>query len=142
MLKGVVGVGLCQPKTPENIGAALRAATCFEVDIFAISGSRCVRNKLDTTKAFRKIPVIRINYILEAIPFDCIPIAVEICEKAESIINFKHPKNAFYIFGPEDGSVPSRIIDKCKHVIQIPTKYCLNLGVSVNLVLYDRLINK
>ena len=76
---------------------------------------------------------------MEAIPFGAFPVVVELCERAKNVITFTHPERAFYIFGPEDGSVRKDIIERAPLVIQIPTNGCMNLAATVNVVLYDRL---
>lgn len=63
------------------------------------------------------------------------PVAIEFVKGAPSLFEFEHPKHAYYIFGPEDGSLPKRLQ---KNVVYIPTTYCLNLAATVNIVLYDR----
>ncbi|MDP2285217.1 MAG: TrmH family RNA methyltransferase, partial [Pseudohongiella sp.] len=56
-----------------------------------------------------------------------------------SLIEFTHPQNALYIFGPEDGSIPQAIVDQADFVVFVPTIGCMNLAATVNVVLYDRL---
>lgn len=75
---------------------------------------------------------------MERVPHGCVPIAVEFTAWANSLVTFVHPERALYIFGPEDGSLPSKMMDRCKMTIKIPTTYCLNLAAAVNVVLYDR----
>ena len=74
------------------------------------------------------------------VPYSCIPIAVERCTQARPILNFIHPERAMYIFGPEDGSISPEVLEWCKYTIEIPTTFCMNLGATVNVVLYDRLL--
>jgi tRNA(Leu) C34 or U34 (ribose-2'-O)-methylase TrmL len=50
-----------------------------------------------------------------------------------------HPERAFYVFGPEDGTLGTRHLSKCVRKIMVPTKFCMNLAATVNVVLYDRL---
>lgn len=71
-----------------------------------------------------------------------IPVAVDLVPKARSIINYVHPESAFYIFGPEDGTLDDHIINKCQDVIYIPTNGCMNLAATVNVVLYDRMVKQ
>ena len=54
-------------------------------------------------------------------------------------MDFIHPEQAYYIFGPEDGSLKSEILDRCDHVVYIPTIGCMNLAATVHVVLYDRM---
>jgi tRNA(Leu) C34 or U34 (ribose-2'-O)-methylase TrmL len=87
---------------------------------------------------WRHIPVIHCD-LMDAIPQECDVVVVELCDRAKPLNTFHHPERAFYIFGPEDGSVPKEIIERAKHVVQVPTKHCMNLAATVNVVLYDRM---
>jgi tRNA(Leu) C34 or U34 (ribose-2'-O)-methylase TrmL len=142
-MRGFAAVGLVNPKSRENVGSVLRAAGCYQAAMVAIAGSRpdhfMGRIPTDTQKAYRHIPTLRIADVFEAIPYDCVPVAVELLPDAKSLITFAHPERAFYIFGPEDGTLGKSITDRCKHKIQIPTAFCMNLAATVNVVLYDRL---
>lgn len=131
-------IGLHQPKTPENVGAVMRAAYIYSASMIAIKGRRYTRAGTDTTAAYRHLPVLNVENLLDVIPYDCVPVAVELVDTAQSLYDYVHPKSAFYIFGPEDGSVPSEIVSKCRDVIYIPGKTCMNLAATVNVVLYDR----
>ena len=64
--------------------------------------------------------------------------AVELRPNAESLVDFEHPDEATYVFGPEDGSLPKGILSVCHRFVVIPTPHCLNLAAAVNVVLYDR----
>ena len=72
-------------------------------------------------------------------PHDCTPVAVEITDNAMDLTTFVHPERACYIFGPENGSVRPEILKKCPYTVKIPTTMSLNLGMIVNIVMYDRL---
>lgn len=137
--RGFAAIGLHMPKDHANIGATLRAAHCHGAAMVAISGSRCTRSPLDTMHAYRHIPVISGNDLHEMIPFDCIPIAVDLLPDAIALPAFQHPQRAFYIFGPEDGTLGASIHGWCKFKIQVPTRGCMNLAATVNVVLYDRI---
>lgn len=136
----MIAVGLVNPKTPANFGAVLRAAHCFEAQMVVAQGQRLRIGKAptDVTKEWNNIPVLQVDDLMEVIPYNAVPIAIELTENAKPLADFKHPKNAFYIFGPEDGSVPKHILERCAYVLYIPTKACLNLAATVNVVLYDR----
>jgi tRNA(Leu) C34 or U34 (ribose-2'-O)-methylase TrmL len=54
-------------------------------------------------------------------------------------MDFVHPENAYYIFGPEDSSIKKELLDHCLHVVYIPTIGCMNLAATVHVVLYDRM---
>jgi tRNA(Leu) C34 or U34 (ribose-2'-O)-methylase TrmL len=65
-------------------------------------------------------------------------VVIEVHYRARSLTSFTHPESAFYIFGPEDGSVRKEIVERVPLIVQIPAG-CLNLAAAVNVVLYDRL---
>ncbi len=142
-MRGFAAVGLVNPKNGANVGSVLRAAGCYDAAMVAISGHRperfMGRLPTDTQKAFRHMPVLRIEDVFDAVPYDCIPVAVDLVPNAKNLVNFVHPERAFYIFGPEDGTLGKSVTDRCKWAIQVPTKYCMNLAACVNVVLYDRL---
>jgi tRNA(Leu) C34 or U34 (ribose-2'-O)-methylase TrmL len=52
---------------------------------------------------------------------------------------FQHPDKVLYIFGPEDGTLNQRLIDRADAVVYVPTTGCMNLAATVNVVLYDRM---
>lgn len=143
MARGYAAVALIQPKCKENVGGVLRAAGCYGAALVVISGSRPDRYMgricTDTQKAFRHIPTLRVADPFDAVPYDCVPVAVELLPGAKSLVSFVHPERAFYIFGPEDGTLGEAITSRCKHVVQIPTRYCMNLAATANVVLYDRM---
>jgi len=141
MSKGMASIGLDNPKDEHNVGAVLRACYCYTAALLAIRGKRYKKVATDVSNAYKTLPVINIDGddILSGKPFGAIPVAVDLIDGAESLVDFKHPKNAFYIFGAEDATLGKKITDRCKHTIYVPTKTCMNLAATVNVVLYDRL---
>lgn len=141
--RGYAAVGLVNPKTRENVGSVLRAAGCYDVSMVVISGMRpdhyMGRICTDTQKAYRHIPTLRVADIFDTMPFDCVPVAVDLLPGAKDLVHFAHPERAFYIFGPEDGTLGKAVTDRCKWSVQVPTRYCMNLAATVNVILYDRL---
>lgn len=137
--RGFAAIGLDRPKSKENLGGVLRAAGCYGAALVAVRGTRIGRYATDTMNAYKSIPSIHVEDLIAAIPFGCVPVAVELAEGARNIVDFVHPERAFYIFGPEDGDVDKRIIASCAHTIYVPTMRCMNLAACVNVVLYDRL---
>lgn len=77
----------------------------------------------------------------ESKPLDILkgtPVCVEIHENSIPLTVFEHPKDAVYVFGPEDGGVPQVIRQHCHWFVHIPAFHCLNLAAALNVVLYDR----
>lgn len=144
-MRGYAVVALDNPKCPANLGGALRAAQCYGVALILIGGPRMPRlGKLvtDTMKAYRHIPVVFVPDIMEHIPYDCVPVAVDLVEGAKDLRTYVHPKRACYIFGPEDGTLGRRVLGRSRDKIMIPTKGCMNLAATVNVVLYSRLVGQ
>lgn len=139
MSRGYAIVGLFSPKSSLNVGGAMRAAYCYGANSVVVQGERYSRQPTDTQAAFRHVPVHQVDSILSFIPMDATRVAVEITPGARDLRSFSHPERAVYIFGPEDGSIPDEISAKCKHRVYIPTKFCMNLAATVNVVLYDRM---
>lgn len=141
MGSGYAAIGLYAPKTESNVGGAMRAAGCFGASMIALQGHRYRRLATDTMAAARSIPLVH-GDLLELIPFECVPVAIEICKGSKPLPTYPHPPRAFYIFGPEDGSIPPEILARCREVVQVPTRQCMNLAATVNVVLYDRLVKR
>ena len=59
----------------------------------------------DPTRAYRHVPVIEVDDLLEAAPRDTAVVAVEIVPDAIALPDFVHPERACYVFGPESGAV-------------------------------------
>lgn len=142
MNRGFSAIGLVRPKDGANIGGALRAAHCYGAGLVVLDRPRWIKHPTNTTAAHRHIPIIATDSVLDARPYDCPVVVIEIVDGAVSLPDFKHPERAFYVFGPEDGSVPRTIVDKAQHVVSIPTAFCMNLAATVNVVLYDRMVKR
>ena len=139
MSRGFAAIALDRCKDTANLGGVLREAQCYGAASVAVSGGRMGKYATDTMKAYRHIPCTQVDDVMSAIPFGAMPVVIEICDRAKSLIGFTHPESAYYIFGPEDGSVRREIIERAPLVIQIPTNFCMNLAATVNVVLYDRM---
>lgn len=140
--RGFASIGLHRPKDIANIGGALRAAQAYRASMIAISGDRtsgdAIRHASNTGQAQRHIPVVR-GDLRDLIPFGAVPVAVDLLDDAIPLHEFQHPEQAFYVFGPEDGTLGKVVTDWCPFKVFIPTFICMNLAATVNVVLYDRL---
>lgn len=142
MKKPTAWLGLINPKSPENVGMVMRAAGCYEAAGVFYTGERFHRARqffTDTKNMHEKIPLKHQAFLPDAVPGDVKIVVIELIEGATPLMDFVHPEQALYIFGPEDGSVDQQVLDRCDQVVYIPTVGCMNLAASVNVVLYDRL---
>lgn len=138
-MRGYAAIGLVNPKSHINVGSALRACQVFGASLLITTGRRYERACTDTMAAYRHMPFIAgATDLWQHIPFDCAPVAVERNDGSCPLPRFVHPRSAIYIFGPEDGAVPSKLAAKCAYRVVIPAG-CLNLAAAVNVVLYDRM---
>jgi len=142
-----ISIGLINPKTPENVSSVMRAAGNFRVDSVFYTGERyprAVRLNPDIPNMGRQvshdIPLTGVSNILDNDVVGKLKIiCVEFAENALPLPGYQHPGDAFYIFGPEDGSISQDVIDRADAVVYVPTNGCMNLAATVNVVLYDRL---
>lgn len=139
-------VVLYNPRYPHNLGAAVRAASCFDVKQVWLTGRRVADKVLasqrlpreERMKGFADVQIVLEDRPFDYFPRDATPVAVELLNGSENMVTFEHPDNPIYVFGPEDGGVPSDARARCHRRLFIPTKHCTNLAAAVYLVLYDR----
>ena len=140
-MRGFSCVGLHNPKTPHNVGSAMRACGVYGASQCYFTGKRYAKAKqfiTDPQKNYRHIPLTHTDCLHSVIPYDCVPVAIELISGAKSLFDYTHPERAFYIFGPEDGTLGSSVLGFCRDVVYVPGHMCMNLAATVNVVLYDR----
>src|SRR5262245_18973825 len=94
-------VALVDPKFPHNVGAAVRAASCYGIRQVWFTGERV---RLDASKGYRLPREERMRGYKDVVLrkderfFDAFaaatPVAVELRANAESLIEFEHPDDA------------------------------------------------
>jgi len=143
-------VALIDPKFPHNVGAAVRAASCFGAKQVWFSGDRIADALGSATrlpreermKGYRDVELLNSDRIFDRFDRGVVPVGVEVRDHAEQLPDFTHPERALYVFGPEDGSLPKDVRVHCHRFVIIPTRHCVNLAAAVYLVLYDRLVKR
>jgi tRNA(Leu) C34 or U34 (ribose-2'-O)-methylase TrmL len=144
-------VALIDPKYPHNVGAALRACSCWgvgqlwwtgrRVRLSAARGQRLPRE--ERMKGYRDVQLAVDDRLFDRFARGSVtPVAVELLPASESLVEFEHPADALYVFGPEDGGLPKPVRLLCHRFVAIPTHHCLNLAAAVNVVLYDRRLKR
>jgi len=103
-------IALVNPKCGHNVGAAVRAASCFGAKQVWFTGNRVTIDsskrlpREERMKGYRDVELRQFDNFFEQFK-DVTPIAIELRPNAESLATFQHPANALYVFGPEDGSL-------------------------------------
>lgn len=139
--KGYACVGLHSPKNELNVGSAMRACEVYGAKLLVSSGRRYRCGATDPSKHNLNMPHISgVDDLFHHLPYNCVPVAVDILDDATPLPEYIHPERAFYIFGPEDSTLGSKIIDRCQDKVYVPAPgHCMNLAATVNVVLYDRM---
>lgn len=139
-MRGYAAIGLDHPKSAVNVGAALRAAGAYGAVFVAASGKRFGPGPTDTMKRYKHLPFLRLDDVFDCLPYDCVPVAVDLVENAVQLPTYKHPERAYYIFGAEDATLGARVLSRCRDTVYVPTNGCMNLAATVNVILYDRMV--
>ena len=146
MNESKIYIGLINPKSPDNVNSVMRAAGNFQVDSVYYTGKRYPRALMRNPdipdmrrKVGRAIPLTETTDLMDIVPVGMKVVCVEFAEDALALPEYQHPDNAFYFFGPEDGTISQDIIDRADAVVYVPTIGCMNLAATVNVLLYDRL---
>lgn len=143
-MRGYFGIGVEGISKPFNVGNLFRTAHAFGASfVFTVNAHYTVRQaKSDTSRALGHVPYYEWE-TPEAmeLPRDCRLVAIELVDEATELPSFRHPLRAAYVLGRERGNVTPELLARADHVIRIPTKFCLNVGIAGAIVMYDRLIS-
>lgn len=143
-MRGYFGIGVDRLHKPNNLGALLRTAHAFGASFFFTVGSQLdlkEARKVDTSAGEVNLPVYDYPSVDQMnLPRSCLLIGVELTDDAVALPSFYHPPAAAYVLGPEGGNLSSTLMARCHRVVQIPTKFCLNVGIAGAIVMYDRLL--
>jgi tRNA G18 (ribose-2'-O)-methylase SpoU len=143
-LRGYFGIGIEGASKPMNVGALFRTAHAFGASfVFTVGAHPRVRsNKSDTSKALGHLPYYDWDSAADmTLPQDCKVVAIELLDEAVDLPSFTHPQKACYVLGRERGAVSKELIARADHVIRIPTKFCINVGLAGAIVMYDRTLS-
>lgn len=143
MTAGYFGVGVYHPKTETNIGTLWRSAGTYGAAFLGTVGRRYKEQSSDTYKTPGMVPLHHytdIEDLVEHLPHGCPLVGVELDDRARDLDRFWHPPKALYLLGAEDHGIPPEVLDRCHHVVRIPTlePRPLNVAVAGSIVLHDR----
>ena len=144
-MRGYFGVGVEEISKAMNLGALMRTAHAFGASFFFTINStvslREARNS-DTARAEKNLPFYAFDSVeTMLLPRGCVLVGVELLDEAVDLPAFRHPHAAAYVLGRERGSLSPALQARCKHVVKIPTQFCLNVGLAGALTLYDRTLS-
>lgn len=143
-MRGYFGIGAEGISKAMNLGNLMRTAHAFGAGfVFTIEAetkARIVR-LADTAASEGQVPYYPFERFEDfRLPKGCELVGVEFTEAAIPMPSFRHPARAAYIFGSERGSLSPRVQALCRHIVKIPTAFCLNVATAGAIVMYDRLI--
>ena len=142
-MRGYFGIGSDGISKAMNLGNLLRIAHAFGASFFFTVGGRVrlAEAQSDTSDASGHLPLYRFATAEELrLPQGCELVGVEITDDAVDLPSFKHPARAAYVFGAERMSLSPATLRRCAHVVKIPTRFSINVGMAGAIVMYDRLI--
>src|SRR4029079_410282 len=131
LMRGYFGIGAEEMSKPMNLGALMRTAHAFGSSFFfTINAPPKVREAYnsDTSRSFDHMPYYAWDNLEGMrLPKGCALVGVELTDDAVELPRFPHPSAAAYVLGRERGSLSPELVARCKHVVKIPTKFCLNV---------------
>lgn len=139
----MIKIGLHIPKNAANLANIRRVVSCYGGGEIIVTGNRIqmeARNPRPLRdRRYDDAPITFTRNYDMPFPEGYMPIAIEVNGSENLVFSDHHLiEKPFYILGPEDGSIPPQILRKCHRVIAIPTVHCLNLGIAVSTILFDR----
>ena len=143
-MRGYFGIGVEGINKPFNVGNLFRSAHAFDASfVFTIAATyrRADGSQTDTSDTLGNLPFYSFPTLADLmLPKGCALVGVELHDEASELPSFTHPRCAAYVMGPEKASLSPGLVARCDHLIRIPTKFCLNVGIAGVVVMYDRLL--
>ncbi|MFY9287679.1 MAG: RNA methyltransferase [Alphaproteobacteria bacterium] len=143
--RGYFAVGVEEISKSFNLGNLVRTSHAFGASFFfTINASVSYQDvkQSDTSHADIHMPFYAYKNISDfTLPKDCSLVGIELTDDAVDLPSFRHPLRAAYVLGPEKGSLSPALVKRCDHIVKIPMKFCVNVGIAGSLVIYDRMIS-
>lgn len=141
--RGFHAVGIWRSKAEVNIGTLWRSALLYDAAFVFTIGRRYEKQSSDTPGTPNHIPLFHfadLGDLIGHLPHSCPLVGVELDGRAVPLDRFVHPERACYLLGAEDHGLTAAAMDRCHHVVRIPSARpaSMNVAVAGSLVLYDR----
>lgn len=144
-MRGYFGIGAEGISKEYNLGNLVRSAHAFGASFFFSVAPATNFRKMrtaDTAGSLEHLPFYQYADLGEMdLPKDCTLVGIEFIPDGVELPSFRHPVRAAYVLGSEMGSLSPAMMEKCDHIVQIPMKFCVNVGVAGALVMYDRMLS-
>lgn len=128
-----------------NLGNLVRTSHAFGASFFFTidaSVNYADVKSTDTSHADIHMPFYAHKNLADfTLPKDCALVGIELLDEAVDLPSFRHPLRAAYVLGPEKGNLSPALVKRCDHIIKIPVKFCVNVGIAGAIVIYDRMIS-
>lgn len=147
MGRGYFGVAVYHPKHDVNVGGLWRSTIAYGGVFTATVGRRYTTEASDTTKAQLHNPLFHfadLDDLTAHLPDGCPLVGVELDPRATPLGAFAHPERALYLLGAEDHGLPPGVLDRCHHLVSVPSAvtWSLNVAVAGSIVLADRFMSR
>ena len=145
-MKGYFGIGVEGLSKPLNAGNLFRSAQAFGASfLFTVGASyaeRAGRGGGDTSHAPGRVPLYAFpDAGAMVLPRGCALVGVELIDEAVDLPSFRHPARAAYISWVRSATrCPKPVLERCAHVVRIPTSFCVNVAMAGAIVMYDRAV--
>jgi len=143
-MRGYFALGAEGISKAGNAGAILRTAHAFGASFtFTVNAAldEGILRSTDTSGGEEHVPFFPWDRPADMVlPKGCQLVGVELTDESIPLPSFRHPLRAAYVLGPERGSLSPAMRERCAHLVQIPTKFCLNVSVAAAIVIYDRMV--
>ncbi|MEI2386808.1 RNA methyltransferase [Breoghania sp. JC706] len=141
-MRGYFAIGIEGVSKVMNLGNLIRTAHGFGAAfVFTVDADKRLGRvpPSDTSRTPDHTPYYAWKSIEEMqLPGGCKLVGVELTDDAVDLPSFGHPLRAAYVLGPERGSLSPQMLERCDHVIRIPTGFCINVATAGAIVMYDR----
>lgn len=140
--RGYFAIGAERMSKQLNLGNMVRSAHAFGASFVFTLGARykALEAMSDTSKAPLHVPLYHWDKPSDMVlPRGCRLVGIELADGAVDLPSFRHPLQAAYILGPERGELSAEILERCDHVVKIPTAFSINVAMAGAIVMYDRM---